>query len=234
LLNSISEVFSPRTSLNMMNKIIITAVAAFALAAGAQAETKEVPKGAQAIVDSGAGQVEFYKEVGATNGSMLWWRFVVSNPDDNSAVMVTVPSNCTPYTFGAHVTVARDAVRYYATGEIPNGGYKITERVPVLDSILGTYKGVHFLGSFPNEDHTEARWAFYAEADGNCPAVVINVAPTIETVGQFQTAYWTAVDAVKYYIAAKQVQQEQQPKVTFQRLNRIEVTEFSTREHPLV
>jgi hypothetical protein len=86
-------------------------------------------------------------------------------------------------------------------------GYPITIDVPVIDQILATYKRVHFLGTLPKRDHTDARWAFYAEATGDNPPVVINIVAGFSSIEQFNSAYTTAVDAVNWYICANKQQQ---------------------------
>ena len=146
-------------------------------------------------------QARFLEEVGSKDGKRTYWRFVVTSPDDKSAVIVLVPSNCPPKTFGAYVTVALDAVGYYASGEIPEGD-PITVDVPVIDQILAT-KGNHFLGTCPNVKHTMTRWLFYVEAHEEDPAVVVSVPANLQSANQFTRAYWTALNAVRWYVNAK-------------------------------
>jgi hypothetical protein len=146
-------------------------------------------------------QARFLEEVGSKDGKRTYWRFVVTSPDDKSAVIVLVPSMCEPKWFGAYVTVAMDAVGYYASGEIPEGD-PITVDVPVIDKILAT-KGNHFLGTCPNVKHTMTRWLFYVEAHEEDPAVVVSVPANLQSANQFTRAYWTALDAVRWYINAK-------------------------------
>jgi hypothetical protein len=231
-------VSSPERTKTMMNKMITMAAAALMLAAGnMQAQSSNVPAGITAIVNSGSG-IKFYGESGSKDGKTIFWTFIVSLPND-AAVMVSVPSYCTPDHFSAHVTVALDAVKYFISGEIPKG-YSLDADMPAIDQILAV-NGNHFLGVFPNIDHTESRWLFYVEAYRDNPAVVVNVAPSITTEGEFSTAYWTAVDAVKWYMwATKPAQKAKPTKVQFTSAQSLidalngESVQFSTRKHPLV
>ena len=183
-------------------------MAAAAIILAADNTKAQLPDGVRALVNA-YDHTKFVEETGSLDGATIFWRFIVSNPTDKSAVIVTVPSNITPDHFGAHLTAALDAVHYFAKGEIPTGGYTITARVPLIEQILAV-SGNHFLGVFPNMDHTQSRWLFYVEGAGDNPAVVVNIAPNNEVIGQFNNLYWTALDAVRCYILARKSQPSQQ------------------------
>ena len=183
-------------------KIKLTIGALLLSGAAAFAQTDTIPDGVKAIQQYSGGV--YLTSLPSDDGDHLFWSFAVQGYDKDHYVVVDVPPNTTIPEFGACYTVAADAVRFYKAqmkdASLPHG--RNVQYPPAnLTDIVNRY-GANFLGAVPSLDHTAVRWLFYVPPNTqySSPGVVVNVYPG-ETGDQFLTAYWTALGAVRSYIA---------------------------------